>query len=148
MVLVIVRLEKGLRGLVERLASDTDETVSSAARSLIRIGLGVKRAGGLEIRGRLGFRRPLADLDFGGRAERLGIRVEEELLEEVEREFGDVRQGMREAMRLGAWMLAPGEVKIVGLLGVERPLADVLSPELRDAKARRELERLRSLLGG
>ncbi len=73
--------------------------------------------------------------------------MEEELLEEVRREFGDVRQGMREAMWLGAWMLAPGEVSVVGLFGVERPLADVLSPQLQDVEGRKQLERLRSLMG-
>ncbi len=41
--------------------------------------------------------------------------MEEELLEEVDRDFGNARHGMREVMRLGAWMLAPGEVSVVGL---------------------------------
>jgi len=44
-------------------------------------------------------------------------------------------------------MLTPGEVRIMGLFGVERPLVDVLSSGLQDVGARRELERLRSPLG-
>lgn len=52
---------------------------------------------------------------------------------------------MLEAMRPGAWMLAPGEARC-GLFGAERPLAYVLSPQLQDAEARTRLERLRSLL--
>jgi hypothetical protein len=73
--------------------------------------------------------------------------MDEGLMDELRLESeGDLRGVVRETMRLGLLVLMPEKVKVAGPLGVERPLAEVLMPNIEDERSKDELKRLRALL--
>jgi len=59
---------------------------------------------------------------------------------------GNVREALREALRLGALAVSGGEhVKIVGPFGRECPLLTITHSELRDKRAKEAFKRLKGL---
>jgi hypothetical protein len=142
-----VRVEGWIRMFIERAAKRKGVKVSDIFRDLVVLGIDLKRSGGFEIVGPFGLRRSLAMLDFGGGADRIGVRLEKNLTKELERVFGDnARSAARQAVRLGILRISPGKVKIRGaLFGLERPFAQIKFREPLDEKAKEALSRLRRI---
>ncbi|KXB06310.1 hypothetical protein AKJ51_03915, partial [candidate division MSBL1 archaeon SCGC-AAA382A20] len=93
--------------------------------------------------GPFGFGRPLAGTSFGGKDERVGVRVEENLLDTLENVFDlKPRKAARRTMTNGSVAVWPEEVEIGGAFGVIRPFAKEDVPELEDEEARGLLEKL------
>lgn len=141
------RVQEALKSFIEELASRSGWTVSDVASELAWVGIGVKEEGGVEIVGPLGFRRPFSTWDFGGKGARLTLWIEKDLEDRLREEFGgNVRRALREAIHLGTIAFEPKEVKIKGsIFGVERPLATVESPKLKDARSKKALRRLKNI---
>jgi len=138
-----VRIESVLKIFIQELAEKTGTTTSGIARDLAWVGAGVAKAGGIEVVGPFGLRRPLARLDLGESRDRLVIRLEDDLARELERVFRrNVRGALREAIRLGTFAVQPQDLRMRGPLGIERPFAELRLPEMRDEKVREALRRL------
>jgi hypothetical protein len=136
-------MEGNLKSLVHSLARGRT-SLSQVTRDLIMLGLGAKMEGEPQILGPLGLARPLAELSFGGRPERLAVRIEDELVAELESAFGcSGREAARLAIRLGAGLLERGQVRAAGPMGGPRPLAWIDLPRPKESRAREALERLK-----
>lgn len=141
------RVQEGLKSLIEELAKRSQWTISEVASELAWVGIGVKEEGGIEIIGPLGFTRPFSTWDFGGRQARLTLWIEKDLAKRLRKEFGEsLRSALREAIHLGTIAFKPKEVKIKGpVFGMDRPLASVESPALKNERSREALRKLQSI---
>jgi len=142
-----VRIEGWIKSFIEDLAKKTGRKMSDVARDLAWVGIDIEKSGGIKIVGPLGLERPFASLDLGGSRERLNIWLEEDMIKELKSlSGGNVREALREALRLGALAVSGGEhVKIVGPFGRERPLLTITHSELRDKRAKEAFKRLKGL---
>ena len=141
-------IEENLKSCVNTLATRNrpGKSLSEVTRDLILVGIDLAGQGDLEITGILGTRRPFAEISFGGPPARLGLRVDQDFVQNLEASFElPARTAARNAIRLGLTALAPGEVGIVGPGGLRRPLASFELPEIRGQEAKEALERLRKL---
>lgn len=138
-----IRLESGLKEMIEGIAEGKDSSISDITRDLIWLGIGLKKEGGVEISGPLGAGRPLANLDFGGESVRLAVRIDENLIQTLQNTFEDrLRTAARQAIRLGSLIVWPEEISIKGPFGTIRPFTQIEMPVLENEEARKALERL------
>jgi hypothetical protein len=95
----------------------------------------------------LGFKRPFATWDFGGRQTRFTLWIDEDLASRLREEFvGSIRSALRKAIHLGTIASRPTEVKIKGaVFGFDRPLTLVESPKLGDERSREALRKIRNI---
>jgi len=140
------RIEGNLKSFIQNLATKAGWTLSSVVVELAWVGIGVKKAGEVEIVGPFGLRRLLSKLDLGGRRERLTILVQEDLVNNLDREFGEnPRSALREAIRLGTLVFMPNMVKVRGPFGMERPFAMVEIAKIKDNRAKEALTKLQGI---
>jgi len=138
-----IRLETVLKAFIEDLSNQIGRGASEVARDLAWVGVGVQKEGGINIVGPFGFSRPLAELDLGEEKKKVAFWIEEELIRELETEFGDsVRSALRKALRLG--ILTCMHAKIKGPFGFERPLLGISISRFTNERAREAYDRLRS----
>jgi hypothetical protein len=145
---VDIRIESILKTFIEKLVRETGRTTSEVTRDLVRVGLGIQMEGGIDIVGPLGFTKPLAEIDLEKDKIKMAFWIDEEVITELVRVFHvPARRSIRQAIRYGALACNPGTVEIRGkILGIERPFATIQYSEIRDARAREALERLRQRL--
>lgn len=141
------RVQEALKSFIEELARRSRWSLSDVSSELAWLGIGVKEEGGVEIVGPLGLRRPFSTWDFGGKKARLTLWIDRKLSDRLQEEFRkNVRSSLREAIHLGTIAFQPKEVKIKGtVFGIERPLAIIDVPKIKDERARMALEKLRRI---
>jgi len=146
--LLDIRIEGNIKTFIEQLARAGGWTINDTVRDLILIGLDVNRQGGIEITGPLGLKRSFAYLDFGGGRERIGVRLPQELIDELKRDFDDTaRSAAKKALRLGVIALRADLIEIRGpVFDFRRPLAQTRVPSLRDERAKEALKRLQTAI--
>lgn len=141
--LLDIRTESELKNMITNIAEEKKISMSDIARDLMWVGIALQKEGGLEIKGPFGGGRPLADIDFGGKDVRLGVRITDRLRKELQENFDEkIRTAAREAIKLGSFLIRPEKVSIEGPFDTVRPFAEADLPELEDKRARKALDRL------
>jgi len=141
-----VRIESWIVSFIKDLAEKSGRRISDVARDILWVGIDVEKSGGIRIVGPLGLRRPLPRLDLGGNRTRINLWLEEDMIEELKRLFGsNVREALRETLRLGALAVSKKPVEIVGPFGLRRPLLTVEYSKLKDERAKKAFKRLKGL---
>ena len=141
-----VRIEDWIVSFIKHLAEETGRRISDVARDIIWVGIDIEKSGGIRIVGPLGLRRPLASLDLGGRRTRISLWLEEDMMKELKHLFkGNLREAVRETLRLGALAVSRRPVEIVGPFGLRRPLLTVEYSKLEDERAKKAFKRLKGL---
>ena len=92
----------------------------------------------------MGLRRPLFRLDLGGSCTRIDTWLEEDMMKELERLFGSVRETVRETLRLGALAVSKKLVEIVRFFGLRHILLTVEYSNLKYEKEKKPLKDLKA----
>jgi hypothetical protein len=146
-----LRVASELRDHVAKIAQasegdDRSTDMSTVARKLIYIGLGVRKSGGEpEVAGKFGLAfRPFSRVQFEGDRVTFGTQLEEDVANDLEAWFDTSRHGAaREALRLGVIALQHDDLQIKGPFGMPRPFAEVdLSEQITDERALEALAEL------
>lgn len=141
---IVIRVKAGLKDLVKEISERQNRSLSEVTRDLIKCGIGAQKAGGLEIRGPFGGRRPLAELHFEGEEKNLSVRLDKKLIRKAERCFGkNTRKAVRRSIRLGSFLIKRNEVRITGIFELPRPFTKAEASSIEDEEAKNALKRLR-----
>lgn len=143
MTLIVMRVEAGLKNLIQKLSKEQNRSMSEVARDLMKVGIGAQKEGGLRIIDSFGTSRSLANFQLEGEEKRLGVRINKDLEKELKDQFGEeTRKSARKAIRLGSLLIKTDEIKIEGVVDVEGLSDGVESIELEGKGVREAVGRL------
>lgn len=140
-----IRIEKDLDTEIKNLSKKYEISISDVIRYLAWISIGIQKEGGIQITGPLGIIRPLARVDLGEDQTRISVLIEDKLEISLKKYYypDNIRDSLRDALRDGIVALRPDR-KIMGPLGLGRPLSSISVPEIKDERSLRYFQ----FLGG
>lgn len=140
-----IRMEEGLKSVLEDLATKRKLRIGETARELAWIGIGVFEEGGVTITGPFGIKRPFSKIDFGGIPTRLTIWLDDELIKTLKQKFkSDIRDAFRQALKLAVFVLDPNKASITGPFGISRPFASIKRTVFKNKKSQESFEKFSS----
>jgi hypothetical protein len=111
--ILVIRVDKSLKTLLQEIADKTGRTLSDLVRDFIAVGIGYAEEGKVFLKGAFGLNRAFSKLPIDDERARLSIWVNEEQIKRSMIAFNTTRHSaIRQAIRLGFFMFQSEYLKV------------------------------------
>jgi len=142
--LITLRIESILKELVQKIADNSQKSLSEILRDLIDLGIGYQQEAPLTIQGAFGISRSFSKLRYGDEGTRMSLYIEEEQIKTAVNTLENTENGsIREAIRLGFIMLHSDSIRFKNPYTEIQPFTAFKIKNLKNPRAQKAQHNLK-----